>query len=600
MKKKIIKKLRNMVKYYRENGPVRFVRHLFAKLLGLEEMSYKRWRRKHRLTKKIQKQQREEKFKVEPVFSILVPLYCTPEKYLQELIESVRNQTYTYWELCFSDGSGKGKMDHTLLDQYRKADPRIKLITSDEALQISENTNCAMDLATGDFLVFADHDDLLAEDALYECVKEINQHPDIDIIYTDEDKITMDGKTYFQPHFKSDFNIDLLRSMNYICHLFVVRREIQEKVGNLRAEYNGAQDYDFVLRCVEQSQKIIHIPQILYHWRAHKDSTSENPESKLYAFEAGKRAVQAHLERCGIKGTVEMGEYLGLYRVKYETDEEAKVSILIPNKDHVRDLHRCIRSLFEISDYQNIEVLIIENNSADSKTFEYYEKIQKKHASVKVITWKGSGEFNYSALNNFGEKYSTGKYLLFLNNDTEILEKNSIREMVSYVSRKDVGAVGARLYYPDGTIQHAGVILGLGGIAGHAFREASHNANGYFSRILCAQDYSAVTAACMMMEKELFEEIGGFDERLGVAFNDIDLCMEIRKRKKLIVYTPFAELYHYESKSRGQENTKEKVNRFNGEVAYFAEKWKKELEAGDPYYNPNLTLEKHDFSLQIV
>lgn len=600
MKKIIIKKLRNMVKYYRENGPVRFVRHLFVKLLGLEEMSYKRWRRKHRLTKKIQKQQREEKFKVEPVFSILVPLYCTPEKYLQELIESVRNQTYSHWELCFSDGSGMGKMDHALLDQYRKVDPRIKLITSEDALQISENTNRAMDLATGDFLVFADHDDLLAEDALYECVKEINQHPDIDIIYTDEDKITMDGKTYFQPHFKSDFNIDLLRSMNYICHLFVVRREIQEKVGNLRAEYNGAQDYDFVLRCVEQSQKIIHIPKILYHWRAHKDSTSENPESKLYAFEAGKRAVQAHLERCGIKGTVEMGEYLGLYRVKYETEEEAEVSILIPNKDHVRDLHRCIRSLFEISNYQNIEVLIIENNSADSKTFEYYERIQKKHASVKVITWKGSGEFNYSALNNFGEKYATGKYLLFLNNDTEILEKNSIREMVSYVSRKDVGAVGARLYYPDGTIQHAGVILGLGGIAGHAFREASHNANGYFSRILCAQDYSAVTAACMMMEKELFEEIGGFDERLGVAFNDIDLCMKIRKRKKLIVYTPFAELYHYESKSRGQENTKEKVNRFNGEVAYFAEKWKKELEAGDPYYNPNLTLEKHDFSLQIV
>ena len=295
-----------------------------------------------------------------------------------------------------------------------------------------------------------------------------------------------------------------------------------------------------------------------------------------------------------------MGQDLGLYRVQYLIEKEPVVSILIPNKDHKEDLERCIQSLFDVSIYKSFEIIVIENGSVEESTFQYYEQLCNSHDNVKVVTWVANDGFNFSALNNFGAAYANGEYLLFLNNDTEILKKDAILEMVSHASRKEVGAVGARLYYPDGTVQHAGVIVGLGGIAGHAFKDFPRQNGGYFYRSFCIQDYSAVTAACMMMSKKLFDEIGGFDEKLKVAFNDIDLCMEIRKRDKLIVYTPYAELYHYESKSRGLENTKEKVQRFNSEVEYFAKKWKNELNAGDPYYNINLTLEKHDFSLKIL
>lgn len=599
MKRKIVEKIYRIIKYYRENGMISFIRHIFAKVFHMEEMTYNRWRKKHRLGKKEIDRQRNERFNKMPLISILVPLYCTPQAYLKELIDSIQQQTYGKWELCLSDGSGSGNMEHTYIEKCMKQDDRIKLVSSEFPLSISENTNRALEIATGEYIVFVDHDDLLEISALYECVKVINQGEAVDILYTDEDKVSMDGKSYFQPHFKSDFNLDLLRSMNYICHLFVVKKEIQEKVGVFREEYNGAQDYDFILRCIEQSGNIRHIPKILYHWRAHKDSTAENPESKLYAFEVGRRAIEAHLERCGEKGVVSMGEYLGLYRIEYQLESEPLISILIPNNDHKEDLERCIQSIYKNSDYSNIEIIIIENGSVEDATYDYYKELTEQYKEIRIVTWDAGNEFNFSALNNYGAKHAKGEFLLFLNNDTEIINRGCIREMVSYACREDVGAVGARLYYPDGTVQHAGVILGLGGIAGHAFREASHNANGYFSRIICVQDYSAVTAACMMMAKELFDYVGGFDEKLKVAFNDIDLCMQIRKRNKLIVYTPYAELYHYESKSRGLENTKEKVERFNAEVNYFAKKWKKELEDGDPYYNINLTLEKHDFSLKI-
>ena len=600
MKKKIIEKSYRIVRYYRENGLIRFCRHVIAKIFHMEEMSYNRWRRKHRLNKEEIIGQRNKEFEYQPLISILVPLYCTPLEYLQELVRSIQNQTYQNWELCLSDGSGVGKLSHDYLDKCINADSRIKLVTSDKPLSISENTNRALKIASGAYIAFADHDDLLEINTLYECVKVLNDYPEVEIIYTDEDKVSMNGKSYFQPHFKSDYNLDLLRSMNYICHFFMVKKEIQQNVGLLREEYNGAQDYDFILRCIEKSQHIFHIPKILYHWRAHQDSTAENPESKLYAFEAGKRAIDAHLKRCKENASVEMGGYLGLYRVKYWMEKEPKVTILIPNKDHIEDLKRCIQSLYEVSDYKNFEIIIIENGSKEEDTFDYYKKISNKYTEIKIVEWSGENGFNYSALNNYGVRFAKGDYILFLNNDTEIINADSIREMVSHIMRADVGAVGARLYYPDGSIQHAGVILGLGGIAGHAFREFSNNANGYFSRIICTQDYSAVTAACMMMSKSLFNKIGGFDEQLKVAFNDIDLCMKIRKLGKWIVYTPYAELYHYESKSRGLENTKEKVERFNSEIEYFSKKWKKELEAGDPYYNPNLTLEKHDFSLKIL
>ena len=600
MTRKLLHKLYRVKEYYSKYGAKRFTRHVFSKLFHLDEMNYGRLRKTKQLSSKEIERQRAEVFAQMPLISILVPLYCTPSEYLKALIESMQQQTYANWELCLSDGSGLGKMDCSYIEECMKRDERIKLAKSDKPLAIAENTNQALKLAKGDFIAFADHDDLLEINTLYECVKVINVRPETEIIYTDEDKVSMNGKSFFQPHFKSDFNLDLLRSMNYICHFFVVKRNVQEQVGELRQEYDGAQDYDFVLRCVEKTKHIYHIPEVLYHWRAHQDSTAENPESKRYAFEAGIRALESHLERCGIKGTVTMTEQYGLYRVKYELEKEPLVSILIPNKDHVDDLQRCVISLYENSDYPNFEIIIIENGSVEEATFQYYEEISMKYSNVQVVTWNNEGEFNFSALNNYGATFAEGEYLLFLNNDTEILEKSSIAEMVSHMNRPEVGAVGARLYYEDGTVQHAGVIVGLGGIAGHAFKDAPKSDGGYFFRSICVQDYSAVTAACMMMSKPLFGEIGGFDEGLKVAFNDIDLCMQIRSKNRLIVYTPYAELYHYESKSRGLENTKEKVKRFNGEVNYFAKKWKKELDAGDPYYNKNLTLEKHDFSLKIL
>lgn len=600
MKQKVLHKLYRVVEYYRKYGFKRFTRHFISKLFRMDEMNYNRFRKQKRLTEKEIVNQRSEKFAIEPLISILVPLYCTPKEYLRELIESIREQTYSKWELCLSDGSGKGKMDCSYIEECIKEDKRIKLTISETPLAIAENTNRALEIATGDFIAFADHDDLLAMNTLYECVKVLNKYPETEVIYTDEDKVSMNGKVFFQPHFKSDFNLDLLRSMNYICHFFAVKRSVQEQVGELRHEYNGAQDYDFILRCVEKTSNIYHIPEVLYHWRAHQDSTAENPESKLYAFEAGKRALESHLQRCNVKGTVAMTEHWGVYQIKYVLEEKPLVSVLIPNKDHKEDLERCVKSLYEVSTYTNFEIIIIENGSTEKEIFEYYKQLSNRYKNVQIVTWVPKNGFNFSALNNWGARYSNGEYLLFLNNDTEILNKDSITEMVSHMNRENVGAVGVRLYYEDGTVQHAGVIVGLGGIAGHAFREFARCDEGYFYRSVCVQDYSAITGACMMMSKALFDEIGGFDEGLAVAFNDIDLCMQIRSRGKLIVYTPYAEFYHYESKSRGLENTKEKVERFNGEVRYFADKWKRELEAGDPYYNRNLTLEKHDFSLKIL
>lgn len=600
MLSKIIKKIYRIHDYYKKNGFLFLIRHIFYKLFHLEEMSYNRWRKKNRLSSLDIENEKKNRFPYMPLISIIVPLYRTPALYLTELIESIEQQTYGNWELCLSDGSGPGQMEHDLIEKYMRNDSRIKFITAEKQMAISDNTNNALKLATGDYISFMDHDDLLEPDTLYECVKRINQYPETDIIYTDEDKVSFDGKKYFQPHFKSGFNIDLLRNMNYICHFFLVKSEILQKVGCFRKKFDGAQDYDFILRCIESSNHIQHIPKILYHWRAHLDSTSENPNSKLYAFNAGRLAVEAHLKRCGISGQVEMGKYLGLYRVKYFLDNDPFVSILIPNKDHKEDLERCVDSIFSVLDYINFEIVIIENGSTQKDIFDYYNFLKTHYNCIKIVEWNQGNEFNFSSINNYGARYAAGEYLLFLNNDTEFLEKDSLKEMISYAVREDVGIVGARLYYPDGSIQHAGVILGLGGVAGHAFLGEPHDANGYFSRIICSQDYSAVTAACMLIEKKLFETVGGFDDNLKVAFNDIDLCLKVRRLNKLVVYTPFAELTHYESKSRGLEDTKSKIDRFNSEVSYFHRKWSKELNEGDVYYNPNLTLEKHDFSLKIL
>ncbi|RHP44270.1 glycosyltransferase family 2 protein [Ruminococcus sp. AF33-11BH] len=600
--KKLDKYVEKGIRYWKSQGAAALAEKVVTKVKNVRQgpPSYQKWIRHHLPDRNELEKQKKTSFGYRPKISFVVPLYKTPEKYLRRLTESFQEQTYSNWELCFSDGSGAQSPLTELLKELTAKDNRIKYVSHEESLQISENTNSAIEIATGDFIAFADHDDELTPNALFECVKAINEKPQTLVIYTDEDKMSMDGHKFFQPHFKPDYNPDLLCTVNYICHLFVVSRKVIEKVGGLRSEFDGAQDYDFVLRCVEavKDEEICHIPKILYHWRCHEDSTAENPESKLYAFEAGRRAVQAHYERTGIHAEVFKGEYLGLYRTKFIRDHDPLISIIIPNKDHIDDLKRCMESIEQKSTYKNYEYIIVENNSTDSATFEYYKKLEAENPKVRMVYW--DGVFNYSAINNYGASFAKGEYLLLLNNDTEIINPDCLEELLGYCMRKDVGAVGARLYYEDDTIQHAGVVIGFGGIAGHCFVQHKRGTTGYCHRIICAQDYSAVTAACMMVKKSAFDAVGGLSEELAVAFNDIDFCMKLRKAEYLIVYNPYAELYHYESKSRGLEDTPEKVARFNKEIATFEKKWPEILENGDPYYNPNLTLKSQDFSLKRI
>lgn len=600
--KKLDKYVEKGIRYWKSQGAAALAEKVVTKVKNVRQgpPSYQKWIRHHLPDRNELEKQKKTSFGYRPKISFVVPLYKTPEKYLRRLTESFQEQTYSNWELCFSDGSGAQSPLTELLKELTAKDNRIKYVSHEEPLQISENTNSAIEIATGDFIAFADHDDELTPNALFECVKAINEKPQTLVIYTDEDKMSMDGHKFFQPHFKPDYNPDLLCTVNYICHLFVVSRKVIEKVGGLRSEFDGAQDYDFVLRCVEavKDEEICHIPKILYHWRCHEDSTAENPESKLYAFEAGRRAVQAHYERTGIRAEVFKGEYLGLYRTKFIRDHDPLISIIIPNKDHIDDLKRCMESIEQKSTYKNYEYIIVENNSTDSATFEYYKKLEAENPKVRMVYW--DGVFNYSAINNYGASFAKGEYLLLLNNDTEIINPDCLEELMGYCMRKDVGAVGARLYYEDDTIQHAGVVIGFGGIAGHCFVQQKRGTTGYCHRIICAQDYSAVTAACMMVKRSAFDAVGGLSEELAVAFNDIDFCMKLRKAGYLIVYNPYAELYHYESKSRGLEDTPEKVARFNKEVATFEKKWPDILKKGDPYYNPNLTLKSQDFSLKRI
>ncbi len=559
------------------------------------EVDYDTWIAHHIPSEEVLEKQRNTHFDYAPLFSVLVPLYKTPEEFLKKMIDSVKAQTYSNWELVLSDGSGSPSPISEALKAEAASDKRIKVLEASEPFRIVENTNRAVMASSGDFIALLDHDDELTPDALFECAKAVNENRDISFIYSDEDKINVVGNKFFQPNMKPDFNPDLLRSVNYICHLTVIRRDLLDKAGLLDPSYEGAQDYDLILRCTELSEGIHHIPRVLYHWRSHEASTAENPESKMYAFEAGKRALEAHFKRLGIPAEVYHNENHGLYRIKYLRDRDPLISILIPNKDHVDDLKRCIDSIEEKSTYRNYEYIIIENNSTEEETFRYYKELEKTNPKAHVVYYKGS--FNFSDINNFGEMNANGEYLLLLNNDTELINGESIEDMLAFCMREEVGCVGARLYYGDDTIQHAGVIIGFGSIAGHCFVQIPHGDTGYQDRIICAADYSAVTAACMMVDREVFRKVGGFETSLAVAFNDVDLCLKIRKEGYLIVYDPYAQLHHYESKSRGLEDTPEKVARFNTEIETIQKRWPDILREGDPYYNRNLSLETQDFSL---
>lgn len=577
----------------KQNKPKGFLSRLFGKE-SVAEGGYEAWLARHKVDKRTLRRQKHSAFAQKPLISIVIPLYCTPLPYLKELLESVRRQSYENWQLCLADGSPDDKAKEFIEKHYGR-EKRIVYRKLEENGGISVNTNEAVALAAGEYLMLCDHDDTLEPDALYEIVKAIND-TGADVLYTDEDKVSMDGRHYFDPNFKPDFNLFRLRENNYICHIFVVKKSLTDETGLLRSEFDGAQDFDFILRCCEKAQKITHIPKVLYHWRCHMDSTAADPSSKAYAYEAGRKAVREHYQRLGIDAKVEMTERPGWYRSHVKVQGNPLISVIIPNKDHTDDLELCLFSMTRKSTYRNYEILIVENNSEKEETFEYYRKLPDRYPKARVLTWEK--EFNYSAINNFAAKEAKGEYLLFLNNDVEILTPDWMEEMLQNCQQENVAAVGAKLYYPDDTIQHAGVVLGLGGIAGHIMCRASKEDPGYFGRMISVQEISAVTAACMMVKKSDFDAVGGLDETFQVAFNDIDLCMKFRAAGKKIIFTPYAELYHYESKSRGLEDTLEKQFRFDKEVKRFQEKWAQQLEMEDPYYSPNLSVTEGDCSLR--
>lgn len=581
-------------RYLKHYGPKEFWIRLHERFEP-EEVPYGPWYEAYKPDEIALEKQRNHKFSKTPLISIAVPAYKTPGVFLRQMIRSVQDQTYGNWELCIANGSPEDEEMKKILRECAREDSRIRYKNLKENLGIAGNTNEAFAMAGGEFVGLLDHDDLLAPNALYEAVKAVNKNPQADVIYTDEDKVTTDLSEHFQPHLKPDFSLDLLRSNNYICHFFIVRREILEKTGGFRKEFDGAQDHDLIFRCVEQAREIAHIPEILYHWRTHKASTADNPASKMYAFDAGKRAIEAHLDRMGVKGIVSHTKDLGFFRVKYPIQGSPLVSVIIPNKDEEPTLRACIDSIREKTTYKNYEILIIENNSTSKEIFQYYKELSGQE-NIRIFNWKK--EFNYSAINNYGASKARGEYLLFLNNDVTVITPDWMEEMLGVCQRKEVGAVGVKLLYPDNTIQHAGCVIGIGGIAGHMFVDMPADRTGYLHKASILQDMSAVTAACMMMKRKAFEEAGGFTEELAVAFNDVDLCLKVRKEGYLIVYDPYAQLYHMESKTRGEEDSEKKLRRFQTEIEYMRCHWLDILKNGDPYYNKNLSLTKWNYSLK--
>lgn len=547
------------------------------------------------------KAQKETVFPKNILFSILVPLYNTPEVFLREMIDSVVSQTYENWELCLADGSDA---DHAYVEQIVKGygNDRIRYERLTENLGISGNTNKCFEMAKGDYIGLFDHDDILHPTALYEYMKVICDKG-ADYIYCDE--TTFSGKSIdhmITLHFKPDFAPDNLRANNYICHFSVFSKELVDKCGTFRTEFDGSQDHDMILRLTKAATNIVHVPKILYYWRSHAGSVASDINAKSYAIDAAKGAVAAHLTACGFSGfKIESSRaFETIFRIRYALTGHPLVSILIPNKDHTEDLRRCIESITDRTSYDNYEIIVIENNSVTDEIKDYYETL-KMHPRIKVVSYEG--EFNYSAVNNFGASCAEGEYIILLNNDTEVITRNWIEELLMYAQRDDVGAVGCMLYYPDYTIQHAGIVLGMGAhrTAGHSHYKMAKENLGYMGRLCYAQNVSAVTGACLMVKKKLFDEVGGLSEDLAVALNDVDFCLKLRKKGLLNVFTPFAELFHYESVSRGtdvtEEASRQNAERYNRECDLFKEKWRAELDKGDPYFNPNFSLDYSNFVL---
>ena len=543
------------------------------------------------------KLQMKKKFAISPKISVIVPMYKTKEKFFKDLVNCMINQTYSNWELCLADGSPEQNEN---LKKYYEKDNRIKYKYLNENLGIAGNTNAAIDMATGEYIALLDHDDILSDYALFEVVNCINKFPNAEFIYSDEDKIDENDNRY-DAYFKPDFAPDTLRCQNYICHFSIFKKELMDKLEGFKADYDGAQDYDIFLRMSEvtKPENIKHIPKIFYHWRVHSESTAKlNSNAKNYAFEAGKKAIEDHLKRVGLEGEVTPGCIEGIYRVDYKVKGTPKVSIVIPNKDGKDILEVCINSVLEKTTYSNYEIVVVENNSETKEIFEYYKEIEKND-KIQVVKYPNKG-FNYSAIINFGVKNSNGDYIIQLNNDTELITPNWLEIMLGFIQREDVGALGVKLYYPDETIQHSGIIVGVGGIAGNRFKSIPKDGHGYFAKESMIENLSAVTGACLMTSKSVYEEVGWMDENLAVAFNDVDFCLKIREKGYLVVYNPFVEFWHYESKSRGQENTPAKIKRFQGEMSTFEKRWGDILDEGDPYYNVNLSLDTEVYHMKNI
>ncbi len=557
--------------------------------------------------------QRLYKFNREVKFSILIPLYNTPEKFLRQAIESVMNQTYEGWELCLADGSDE---EHAYVEQicreYMEKDKQYlrpssslycrilyKKLSKNEG--ISGNTNACLAMSSGNYIALFDHDDVLHPCVLYEYMKVICEKG-ADYIYCDEATFKGSGTVddMITLHFKPDYAPDNLRANNYICHFSAFARRLLDGTELFRSEFDGSQDHDMILRLTARAKCVVHVPKLMYYWRSHAGSVASDISAKSYAIEAAKGAVAAHLTSQGFKNfeITSTKAFETIFQIKYEILGNPKVSIVIPNKEHLEDLTRCITSILERSTYDNYEIIVVENNSVSEEIAAYYNKIQENPA-VRVISYKG--EFNYSKINNLGVSKAEGEYVLLLNNDTSVITPDWIEELLMYAQRKDVGAVGAKLYYEDRTIQHAGVVLGLGAhrTAGHSHYRVDHRNLGYMGRLCYAQNVMAVTGACLMMRKALYEELGGLDEAFAVALNDVDLCVRAWKAGRVNVFTPFAELYHYESASRGTDLTGAGAERYEKESALFRERWKELLEQGDPYYNPNFSLDRSDFALKV-
>lgn len=560
---------------------------LKKKLTRKEYADYDTWLRIMRVSRQELFAQRKTKFSYAPKFSVVVPLYHTPAKFLKDLVRSMMYQSYANWELCLVNASPDDVHLTSLLENWAMRDKRIRVIRLEKNLGIAQNTNAGIAASTGEFIAFLDHDDFLEPDALFCYADALNKDKTIDVFYSDEDKTDEYAAHYFYPHFKSDFNIDLLHANNYMCHFLAVRKSLVDTVGGLNEKFDGAQDYDFVLRLTENTKKIYHCPRILYHWRCSNQSTAANQGNKMYAIHAGKAALNAHYKRIGWNARAQEGAVDGWYQTKFTLKEEPLVSILIPNKDHTDDLDVCLNSFFERADYQNYEFIIIENNSVLPETFAYYEKIEKEHDNVKVVYWEAG--FNYSAINNFGFKFAKGDYIMLLNNDVELITPDIFQSMLGFCMRPEVGIVGAKLLYNDHTVQHAGVLVGAGGLADHVFKGIHEDDPGYMGRAISSQDVSAVTAACLLVKRSVYEEVGGLEDEFQVAFNDVDFCLKVRKAGYLIVYDADVKLFHYESKSRGMEDTTERFIRFGNEMMLLNSKWDILSTFVDPYYNPNLS-----------